>query len=174
MKKSLLIVVMLLPALMLPGGVTAQVPLSPFEDVPPWHWAFDAVEKLAREGIIQGYPRNDRDLALNAVVQVYEAFAHPTHPSARMWAEAFLTNLPAGWPAPLERSGLATFRLSEQQIRVAESRATVTLVSALSMRRGGTSTSVRTRISAIVVKDEAGRWRVDYTSLVRGQPELFR
>src|SRR3972149_1797992 len=96
MRKSLLIVVMLLPALMLPGGVAAQVSLSPFEDVPPWHWAFDAVEKLAREGIIQGYPRNDRDLALNAVVQVYEAFAHPTHPSARTWAEAFLTNLPAG------------------------------------------------------------------------------
>ncbi|HEU5300595.1 MAG TPA: S-layer homology domain-containing protein [bacterium] len=172
MRKSVLIAVILLPVLMLPAAARAQAPISPFEDVPPWHWAFDAVEKLAREGIIQGYPRNDRDLARNSVTQVYEAFAHASHPSARAWAEAFLTNLPSGWPTPLERSNLVSFRLTEQQVRLEGSRGTVSLLAAVTLR--GASAPVRARVTASVVRDEGGRWRVDYASLVRGQPNLFR
>ena len=171
MHKSLLIATVV-AALVLPGAAAAQT--SPFEDVPPWHWAFDAVEKLAAEGIIQGYPRNDRDLARNAVIQVYEAFAHAGHPQARAWAEAFLTNLPAGWPAPLERSSLASFRLTDTQVRLDGGRGTVTVQSAVTLRRAGASTTVRSRFTATVVRDDANRWRVDYGSLAAGQPELFR
>lgn len=172
MRKRMLIAASLLTVLMLPVTTRAQVPISPFEDVPPWHWAFDAVEKLAREGIIQGYPRNDRDLARNSVTQVYEAFAHANHPSARAWAEAFLTNLPSGWPTPLERSNLVSFRLTEQQVRLEGSRGTVTLLASVTLR--GASAPMRARFTTSVVKDDAGRWRVDYASLVRGQPNLFR
>lgn len=171
MRRTFALALMTILTLVPTAGALAQVPVSPFEDVPPWHWAFDAVEKLAREGIIQGYPRSDRDLARNSVTQVYEAFAHPTHPSARMWAEAFLTNLPSGWPAPLQRSGLVAFRLTEQQVRLEGSRGTVSLLAAVTLRGGATA---RARITATVVKDDANRWRVDYPSLVRGQPDLFR
>lgn len=171
MRKTFALVLMTVLTLVPAGGALAQVPVSPFEDVPPWHWAFDAVEKLAREGIIQGYPRNDRDLARNAVTQVYEAFAHPSHPSARTWAEAFLTNLPSGWPAPLQRSSLVSFRLTEQQVRLEGTRGTVSLLATVTLRGGA---SARTRFTAAVVRDDGNRWRVDYASLVRGHPDLFR
>lgn len=49
------------------GRLAAQAPaaqppgapqmVAPFPDVPPGHWAFDAVEKLRQAGIIIGYPQ---------------------------------------------------------------------------------------------------------------------
>ncbi len=31
-----------------------------FSDVPPNHWAFSAVQKLAKEGILKGYPEGEK------------------------------------------------------------------------------------------------------------------
>jgi hypothetical protein len=163
--------VTLMVLLALPPGSAAQTAPGPFADVPPWHWASDAVAQLARAGIVQGYPRDDRELARNAVTQVYDAFAHPSHPAARAWAEAFLTNLPAAWPAPLERSALAAYRLRVQEVRLMAARGAVDVL-AVAVLRGGTT--LRTRFTAAVVRDDAGRWRVDYASLAAGQPQLFR
>ncbi|BCM91104.1 hypothetical protein IAD21_02968 [Abditibacteriota bacterium] len=40
-----------------PAPATAAVPTTPiFKDVPPTHWAFAAVQRLAAAGIIEGYP----------------------------------------------------------------------------------------------------------------------
>lgn len=52
-----------------------------FDDVPPWHWSVDGVQKAASAGVVIGYPAVDREGAINAVTQVYEAFAHSKHPA---------------------------------------------------------------------------------------------
>ncbi|MDQ7844519.1 MAG: S-layer homology domain-containing protein [Armatimonadota bacterium] len=153
------------------GSAFAQVPPSQFEDVPPWHWAYDAVQKLAENGLLLGYPRDERELALNAVVQVYDAFAHATHSTAQTWAEAFLTHLPPGWPAQLRRSEWTAFQLSGSQVRLDGPRGTVLVQGTVRTRRAA---EIRIRLTVTVVRDEAGRWRVDYASLVRGQPDVFR
>ena len=45
---------MLLAAAMTFSTVAAMA--NPFSDVPASHWAFDAVNKLTANGILQGYP----------------------------------------------------------------------------------------------------------------------
>lgn len=153
--------------------VFAQAP-SPFVDVPPWHWAFDAVQQGAAEGIFTGYPTNDRDLVANALLQIYEAFAHPGHPSAQEWAEWFLTNTPSGWPQPLQRSRLVRYALENVQVRVSGDRATVTFVAAVTVRADGGPSSVRVPVETRAEKDGSGHWRIDYATLASAQPQLFR
>jgi len=171
MKRTLVIAALAVAVVVPTDGALAQTPPSRFEDVPPWHWAYDAVQRLAEHGIILGYPRDERELALNAVMQVYAAFAHAGHPSARAWAESFLTNLPAGWPAPLQRSELTAFQLSESQVRLDGRRGTVSVQGVVRTRRAADR---RLSMTASVVQDDAGRWRVDYASLVQGHPDVFR
>ena len=51
MKKSLVL------AMAMALGVTASAyAANPFSDVPAGHWAYDAVNKLAAEGVVTGYP----------------------------------------------------------------------------------------------------------------------
>ena len=51
MKKSLVL------AMTMALGVTASAyAANPFSDVPAGHWAYDAVNKLAAEGVVDGYP----------------------------------------------------------------------------------------------------------------------
>lgn len=51
MKKSLVL------AMAMALGVTANAyAANPFSDVPAGHWAYDAVNKLAAEGVVDGYP----------------------------------------------------------------------------------------------------------------------
>ena len=51
MKKSLVL------AMAMALGVTASgYAANPFSDVPAGHWAYDAVNKLAAEGVVDGYP----------------------------------------------------------------------------------------------------------------------
>ncbi len=51
MKKTLLLAAVM--ALGVNAGVYAA---NPFSDVPAGHWAYDAVSKLAAEGVVEGYP----------------------------------------------------------------------------------------------------------------------
>ena len=51
MKKTLLLAAVM--ALGVNAGVSAA---NPFSDVPAGHWAYDAVNKLAAEGVAEGYP----------------------------------------------------------------------------------------------------------------------
>lgn len=51
MKKTLLL------AMTIAMGITASAyAANPFSDVPAGHWAYDAVNKLASEGVVEGYP----------------------------------------------------------------------------------------------------------------------
>jgi len=157
--------------LVVAATAAAQQALSPFEDVPPWHWAFDAVRSLAERGVVQGFPKNHPELAGNAVTQVYEAFAHATHTSARGWAESFLTNLPSDWPRPLERSRVTGYGITDREVRLQGARGTVTYLAVVNLRGAN---AVSGRVTVTVVRDEAGRWRVDYATLAAAQPAIFR
>lgn len=152
----------------------AQETGAAFDDVPPWHWAFDAVQRLGAAGILVGYPRTDRDAALNAVSQVFEAFAHPSHAGARPWAERFLLNLPANWPQPLERSTLVRFRLENARAEVTGPAAVVSFVAVVAMRAGGAVVDSRRSLRVEVRKDADGRLRVNYATLAAGHPQLFK
>ena len=154
----------------LTAAAAAQGTLQ-FSDVPPWHWAHDAVQTGAASGAFRGYPSDDRALAVNALTQVYEAFAHATHPRAREWAERFVTNLPANWAQPLERSRLASFALENVRFELNGDRGTVSFVAVTAQTRVSAS---RTPMRVGVRKDSEGAWRVNYPDLVTGQPQLFR
>ncbi|MBP2652230.1 MAG: S-layer protein, partial [Firmicutes bacterium] len=52
MNKSLIVVLALLLVCSFAG--TAFAAANPFVDVPKSHWAYDAVKKLAQDGIITG------------------------------------------------------------------------------------------------------------------------
>jgi len=151
----------------------AQAP-SAFADVPPWHWAYDAVQQGAAAGIFTGYPTSDQELVANALMQVYEAFAHAGHPTAQAWAEWFLTNTPSGWPQPLQRSRLVQYSLDRVQVQVSGDRATVTYVAAVSVRTDGGVSSARSPVQVQAEKDGSGHWRINYASLASEQPQLFR
>lgn len=153
------------------GSAGAQTPAA-FVDVPPWHWAFDAVQDGAAKGIFTGYPTDDREMVANALVQVYEAFSHPSHPAARAWAEWFLADIPSGWPQALERSQLTSFALEGVAVDVTGDRATATFVAVTTMRDGGVSTA-RTRVQARAERDTSRHWRIDYLTLRTAQPTFF-
>src|SRR2546428_7376287 len=131
------------------GTAWAQGP-SAFVDVPAWHWAFEAVQQGATAGIFTGYPTDDSELVANALVQVYEAFAHAGHPGAQGWAEWFLTNTPSQWPQPLQRSRLLTFALEDVRVRVSGDHARATFVAA-----GDVGTSGRASTPRETLQEEA-------------------
>jgi hypothetical protein len=161
-------------ALVAIAGMTAgaETP-SAFVDVPPWHWAFEAVQEGAARGIFTGYPTSDRELVANAIAQVYDAFAHPRQPAAREWAERFLINTPPDWPQPLARSGLVSFAVEKLQVDVGGDRATATFVAVIAVRSNGSVSTVRTPVQARAERDGSRHWRVDYATLATGQPQIF-
>ena len=162
-------------AVILTAFFTAAANAQAFEDVPPWHWAREAIDRLAVARVIVGFPPNNRDLAVNAVTQVYESFAHASHPDVQAWAERFLTNLPAGWPQPLQRSSLVRYRLEQFGVRFgAQGAGRVSFVAVTAVRSAGATTSRRVSVQAEVQQDRDGRWRVNYSSLASAQPEIFR
>lgn len=165
----------LLVGLILTGVLAVAANAQAFEDVPPWHWAREAIDRLAAARVIVGFPPNNRDLAVNAVTQVYESFVHASHPDAPAWAERFLTNLPANWPQPLQRSSLVRYRLEQFGVRFgAQGTGRVSFLAVTAVRSAGATLSRRTSVQADVQQDHEGRWRVNYGSLSAAQPEIFR
>ena len=97
-----------------------------------------------------------------------------SHPAARGWAEWFLTNTPTQWPQPLQRSRLAGFVLEDLRVQVNADRARATFTAMVSMRTDGGQSTLRSPMQAQAEKDGSGHWRIDYSTLVAGQPQLFR
>ncbi len=162
-------------AVILTAVLAAAANAQAFEDVPPWHWAREAIDRLAAARVIVGFPPNNRDLAVNAITQVYESFVHASNPDAPAWAERFLTNLPANWPQPLQRSSLVRYRLEQFGVRFgAQGTGRVSFVAVTTVRSAGASLSRRASVQAEVQQDREGRWRVNYGSLAAAQPEIFR
>ncbi len=157
-----------------PGIPAAAQEGGAFDDVPPWHWAYDAVQRLGAVGIMVGYPRTDRDRALNALTQIYDAFAHAAHPAARAWAERFLANLPANWPQPLARSPLLSFRLETGRVEAGAQGFVVSAIAAVTAPAAGELAGSRTAVRVEVQRDPDGRLRVNYATLAASQPQLFR
>ncbi len=160
----------------LAAGASAQGQEGPvgFDDVPPWHWAYDSLQRLGAAGIMIGYPTSDRDRAINAVTQIYDAFAHAAHPDARFWAERFLITLPPTWPQPLQRSSLLSFRLENALVESVPQGAVVSLVATVTLRTPGGTASSRVAVRAELRRDPDGRLRVSYATLVAAQPEIFK
>jgi len=141
----------------------------PFPDVPPWHWASDAVMKDQGAGLVVGYPAAPAELAQNAVTQVYEGFAHAGAAGAREWVERFSHNRPANWPGPLQRSEVAQFTLNGMRVSVHDEAATATFTATVTTRQGRTVTTVM----RVELRHSGPDWQVDYAGLASGSP-LFR
>ncbi len=164
----------LVAVLALVPAVAALAQPVAFVDVAPWHWAFEALEKVASAGIFIGYPTDDRESAANALTQVYDAFVNAADPRAREWAERFLVNLPANWPQSLQRSPLLSFRLDDVRVTVRGDRGTIAFVAAISQRTAGGSATTRSPMRVEVQRDRESRWRVNYASLAASQPQVFK
>lgn len=135
-----------------------------FPDVPPWHWAHDAVVKDEAVGVVVGYPATPAELVQNAVVQVYEGFAHAGATGAQEWVERFSYNRPATWPAPLQRSQLAQFTLRGISVGIGDGTATATFTAAVTTRQG----QVVTTPMRVALRRNGQGWQVDYSSLASG------
>jgi len=164
----------LIVAVSLVGLLAASGAAQGFEDVPPWHWSRAAIDSLVAGRIIVGFPPNDPDLAVNAIIQVYESFAHSSHTQAQAWAERFLLNVPRDWPQPLARSRLRGFRLDNPGVRLDRDRGTVSFVATTVVRSGGSAVTERGRVTVEVQRGTDGRWRANYTSLITAHPQIFR
>ena len=83
MKKTLLL------AMTIAMGITASAyAANPFSDVPAGHWAYDAVNKLAAEGVVEGYPYGtyggDRLVNKLAAEGVVEGYPYGTYGGDRL------------------------------------------------------------------------------------------
>ncbi len=157
----------------LAAAAQAQIP-APFLDVPPWHWASEAVQRGASARALRGYPTDDRERAANAVTQVYDSFVHAAHPRAVEWSARFLVTLPSHWPQPLERSRLASFRLEKVQVDLRNDWGIVSFTVTIALQIPGGASETRTPMRVEVHKDAEGHWRVHYPDLAAGQPQVFK
>ena len=151
------------------AGAARAAGSVPFPDVPPWHWASDAVLNDRAAGLVVGYPAASGDLAQNAVLQVFDGFAHAGARGAQEWIERFSFNRPATWPAPLQRSEVAQIAFNEMRVFVRGDAATVTFAATVTTRQGRPVTSPM----RVEVRHTGQDWQVDYASLAAGSP-LFR
>jgi hypothetical protein len=150
-------------------GVVGAVDGGGFPDVPPWHWASDAVTKDQGAGLVVGYPAAPAELAQNAITQVYDGFTHAGAKGAQEWVERFSYNRPANWPAPLQRSQFVQVTLSGMRMAVHDDTATAAFTAAVATRQGRTVTTPM----RVELRHNGGDWQVDYASLASGS-SLFR
>ncbi len=149
------------------GGPAAAQPTFP--DVPPWHWAYDAIVKDQQAGLFTGYPTPPAELAENSIFQVYDGFAHAGATGAQRWAERFTYNRPAGWPAPLQHSQIERFSLTAMQVTVRADTATSMFTATVKTRDGRTVT-LPMRVG---LRHTGQNWQVDYATLAAESP-MFR
>ena len=164
--RSWLLIVAAVVALSASAAVAAPVP---FPDVPPWHWAYDAVLRDQQAGLFIGYPASPSQLAVNSIMQVYDGFTHTSAPGAQAWVERFTYNRPADWPAPLVRSQVIGFTLSGVRANVSGDNATAVYTARVTTRDGRTSASQM----RVQLRSNGDDWQVDYSTLAGGSA-LFR
>lgn len=146
------------------GGAAATA--APFPDVPPWHWAYDAITKDQAAGLIIGYPAPPTELIENSLTQVYDSFVHSGAKGAQGWAERFTYNRPASWPAPLTHSVIAAFLFSGMQVAVSGGTATAQFSATVTTRDGKTATSPM----RVQLRLNGQDWQVDYSTLSANSP----
>lgn len=119
MKKHRLLAATALVACAVPG--TALAAENPFSDVPKDHWAYDAVETLAADGIIEGYGdrtyRGDRTITRFEMAQMV-ARAMAKEGSASAENKARIEKLSAEFEAELKNLGLRVEQLEKNADQV--------------------------------------------------------
>lgn len=108
MKKSLVIALVL--AFVLSIAATAMAaPANPFVDVPAKHWAYDAVSKLAKAGIVDGYGdgtfRGDKTMTRYEMAQIV-AKAMARSDKANAENKALIDKLAVEFAAELNNLGV--------------------------------------------------------------------
>ena len=137
----------------------AQSP-TPFVDVPPCHWAADAVGRIAGEPQVTG-AQTSIYLVENAVQQVFEGLKCGN----LEWSAYFLTDVPAG---TTPRGALESFALSDVGSSISGTNASVSFT-VTAVVDGQTYT--REGEANLLFAD--GRWAVGYSSLAAlGLPVL--
>lgn len=152
-----------------PAGAQRPREVLPFPDVPPWHWAYQAVLRAQKAGIFVGYPTTPSELVENSIVQVLAGFAHGSAPGAQAWVERFTFDRGTTWPAPLEHSSLVGFTLTAARIAVRGDTASASLTATLRTRTG----RVLTVPLRLALRYNGQDWQVDYGTLARASA-LFR
>jgi hypothetical protein len=142
-------------------------PAAPFPDVPPWHWAYQAVTKIQAAGLVVGYPTPPAQLVENSVTQVFDGFVHAQAPGAREWVERFTYDRPADWPGPFLHATLSSFLLDNLSVQVSGDAATAAFDATVAVREGG---GVRTLRGPMRVRLRLidGDWKADYATLAAG------
>ncbi len=96
--KSGLLAVLLVLAMVVPAMAAAEAPAS-FPDVPAGHWAYDAVNKLLKAGLMIGYP--DKTFGGDKPITRYEA---------AMVIARYLGTFPAEQLSPDQKASLDQLR----------------------------------------------------------------
>ena len=116
MKKSLSIILALVFVLSIAATAMAA-PSNPFVDVPAKHWAYDAVAKLAKAGVVDGYGdgtfRGDRTMTRYEMAQVV-AKAMARSDKADAETKALIDKLAVEFAAELNNLGVRVAKLEEK------------------------------------------------------------
>ena len=131
-----------------------------FVDVPPCHWAAEAVNRLAAGGVVQGAPSPGPQLATNALRQVFEGLKC----GDAAWTARFLTGAPAALAASVAARPVRDFELTVLETRAAANAATIRYRVTVTPPDAARATTV-TGTARATFDAEAG-WRVEYASLL--------
>jgi len=97
-------------------GVTSAFAANPFVDVPAKHWSYDAVSKLAQEGIVDGYGdgtfRGDKNITRYEMAQIV-AKALAKEDKANAEQKALLNKLSAEFSDELDNLGVRVSKLEK-------------------------------------------------------------
>ena len=162
MKRILIVVVIAALAAVANGREAA-----PFADVPPCHWAAEAVAELADTGIFIGFPPDDTYLSVNALRQVFEGL-RCDDPS---WTTRFVADAPADLGhAPAPR--LLGFELEATVVERTPAQIELGYALTVHLEHEGARTTAAREGTLPVHRSELG-WRVAYADLAALDLPLF-
>jgi hypothetical protein len=147
-------------------GANATAVVLYFADVPPCHWAFEAVSRLAGT-LFVGFPPRDDYLAVNAVRQVFEGL-RCEDPS---WSLRFLEGAPQAFAVGVPVR-LVGFELETALLSLEADRAEVSLALLASLEEAG-ERRIATRQGTVNIVRTADGWRADYADFAALELDLF-
>lgn len=130
-----------------------------FDDVPPCHWAAEAVRKVASAGIFVGFPPDPAYDSVNALRQVFEGL-RCGRPS---WSTRFLSGAPDAF-ASQEGPSLVRFRLVPKVVSSSANKVDVAFRLTAVFEQDGVQRTLARRGTAALTRTEAG-WKVAYGEL---------
>ena len=142
-------------------------PSAWFEDVPPCHWAAEAVAEVAQLGIFVGFPSDGAYDSVNALRQVFEGL-RCGDPS---WSLRFLHGAPAVFGlAPA--ADLMGFALEPTLLELHDDRASVSFALTAVLAEAGVERT-EARAGTVTLRSDGHGWRVAYDELAELELALF-